>query len=64
MCPLCNQPVPTGKGEDPNIKASNDLTENLVISALHPPPPPLLQVDTHIQNECKSEKAKKVSDLS
>lgn len=36
-CPLCNQPVPTARGEDPNIK-----------------------VNQHIQQDCRSDKAKKV----
>ena len=24
VCPLCSQPVPVNRGEDPNLKVSND----------------------------------------
>ena len=56
VCPLCSQPVPVNRGEDPNIKVINDLETCTcaVITVFY------CQVDEHIQKDCQSDKAKKV----
>ena len=40
MCPLCNQPVPVNRGEDPNNKVISGLIYGLLL-ALFPGPPQL-----------------------
>ena len=59
VCPLCNQPVPVNRGEDPNAKVSYCVqmygTGIYIHTCLF-----FIQVNMHIQNECKNDKSNNV----